>query len=541
MGLVGVGRVCGIALAFAGACGDAGGGSGGTGSSSGVASTSGGSTTDASTTTDPTTDPAPTSTGTGDLSTTTVETGETLDMMTDPSTSGVMMTGETGSDDGTTGEPAPACGDGEVDPGEGCDDGPANDDLGACTTACQPAACGDGFMQAGEACDDGNAVDEDACVAGCKLNVCGDGHVGPGEACDDPLDLLCTDACALATCGDGKQQPGEQCDDGNDDDSDLCLSTCLMAACGDGAVQANVEVCDDGDADDTDDCTTLCEPPSCADAIVSGNESDVDCGGACMACEAGAACDAGKDCATKVCKAGTCTLGASCLEIRVSSPMAPSGNYTVDLDGDGPEPQTEVECEMSTDGGGWTLVQRTVWDPAKTAALQTGYADWYTKTIGAPMLGEGYRLAGRLWSGINVKKRHMLVHRVRKAADGSSCAPLYYVGSEGTYAIDNAGATLTGLLATVNMINNTLLSTKDSGPSISCVAQNGGAPWFYSACCSTCPTYQGNYWPQPHPMANYTAVAADQYAAKQADVCNGEPAMVSSGYSGINDMAYYLR
>ena len=539
----------GIALVFTGACGGSGGG--GEASDSAAGTSTGVMMTDAKTTGDgtaqPTTEPTPTST---DPSTTTGSTGstgssgsngDTLDMMTDPGTGGVMMTGSSGGDDATTGEPEPFCGDGEVDAGEACDDGPANDDAGACTKACQLAACGDGFMQAGEECDDGNADDEDACVAGCKTNVCGDGFVGPGEACDDPLDLLCTDTCALATCGDGKTQPGEQCDDGDADDTDECLSTCLMAACGDGAVQAGVEVCDDGDADETDECTSLCEPPSCDDAIKSGNESDVDCGGGCMACDAGAACTEGKDCGTKVCKANLCTLGASCLEIHVSSPMAPSGVYTVDFDGAGPEPEASVECEMSTDGGGWTLVQRTVWDPMKTAALFTGYADWYAKTIGTPALGEGYRLAGRLWTGLNVKKRHMLVHRVRKAGDGSSCAPLYYVGSEGTLTIDNVNATLTGLLATVNMINNTLLSTKDSGPSISCVNQNGGAPWFYSGCCSTCPTFAGSYWPVPHPMASYTANSPDQYAAVQNDVCGGQPAIVSQGYYGINDMAYYLR
>ena len=60
------------------------------------------------------------------------------------------------------------CGDGVVDPDEGCDDGNLVD-TDACTKKCRNAACGDGILRADlsagqlgfEACEDGNTVDND--------------------------------------------------------------------------------------------------------------------------------------------------------------------------------------------------------------------------------------------------------------------------------------------------------------------------------------------------------------------------------------------
>ena len=45
---------------------------------------------------------------------------------------------------------------------------------------------------------------------------------------------------------------------------------------------------------------------------------------------------------------------ASCKERLEAVPDTVSGNYTLDLDGDGPLDAVEVYCDMVTDGGGWT-------------------------------------------------------------------------------------------------------------------------------------------------------------------------------------------
>lgn len=63
------------------------------------------------------------------------------------------------------------CGDGILDPGEECDDGPDNSNFirDACRTDCRFARCGDGVRDAGEECD-GN--DDFVCPGGCEECVC---------------------------------------------------------------------------------------------------------------------------------------------------------------------------------------------------------------------------------------------------------------------------------------------------------------------------------------------------------------------------------
>ena len=48
--------------------------------------------------------------------------------------------------------------------------------------------------------------------------------------------------------------------------------------------------------------------------------------------------------------------GTSCADIKTVSPRAEDGAYLVDPDGNGPIGQLRVLCDMTRDGGGWTLI-----------------------------------------------------------------------------------------------------------------------------------------------------------------------------------------
>jgi hypothetical protein len=104
----------------------------------------------------------------------------------------------------------------------------------------------------------------------------------------------------------------------------------------------------------------MCALPTCTDKQKNADESDVDCGGGtCPKCGLDLACVQDLDCASGSCIDGKCGSPASCKAILAGDPAAKSGEYTIDLDGVGPLMSFKVTCDMTTDGGGWTVFYAT--------------------------------------------------------------------------------------------------------------------------------------------------------------------------------------
>jgi cysteine-rich repeat protein len=201
----------------------------------------------------------------------------------------------------------PACGDGQLDVGEMCDDGNVISDDG-CSSQCQYARgwscpepgelgfpCGNCVMDEGEGCDDGNQEDGDGCSARCEVEegyrciyssrdltgstciatggVCGDGAItGSVEVCDDG-NAVGGDGCS-ADCTE--VEAGYVCTS----EGELCQATIsLYPHCGDGVMQLDEgETCDDGINDGRlGGCSAACQVPKCGDAQVQreyGEECD---------------------------------------------------------------------------------------------------------------------------------------------------------------------------------------------------------------------------------------------------------------------------
>ncbi len=217
-------------------------------------------------------------------------------------------TGEGG--EGSGAQPA-VCGNGELEPGELCDDGGVEDGDG-CSEDCavvedgfvclvpgeaciDAQVCGNGLLEGEEACDDGNARAGDGCAADCleveagwlcprpdvpcvELPECGNGAIELGEECDDGgvasgdgcsgtedslLDGCLLEAgfycpvpgrpCEALECGDGNRTPGEACDDGNAVVEDGCDGTCSV---------------EEGWRCTSSGCTTIC-----GDGVLLGEEA----------------------------------------------------------------------------------------------------------------------------------------------------------------------------------------------------------------------------------------------------------------------------
>ncbi|MFC1648517.1 DUF4215 domain-containing protein [Nanoarchaeota archaeon] len=102
-----------------------------------------------------------------------------------------------------------------------------------CDFSCVEAFCGDGNVDPGEECDDSNNADNDGCDANCFNEYCGDSILQSSEQCDDGGNVDndgCNAQCVVEYCGDGILHPtlGEQCDDGNNFDGDECSKGCLV-------------------------------------------------------------------------------------------------------------------------------------------------------------------------------------------------------------------------------------------------------------------------------------------------------------------------
>lgn len=186
----------------------------------------------------------------------------------------------------------------------------------------QMQRCGNGNVDPGEQCDDGNAVAGDCCSPTCQFEP-------DGQVCDDGRFCTLDTACSQGACGGGTPR---NCDDGNACTADRCdepTARCVQdsalptgLACGDGnactqqdacaggTCQGSPVVCDDGNACTTDSCD-----PAAGCRVTNAD---------------GASCDDGDECTdVDLCRE------AACGGTRVCGPSIPGGGGPGDGTGGG--------------------------------------------------------------------------------------------------------------------------------------------------------------------------------------------------------------
>ena len=206
-------------------------------------------------------------------------------------------------------------------------------------SACTIATCGAGFADC-----DGMAVNGCEVDTRTTVNHCG----SCGTTCAAPNG---TPACVAGACAVGACAPGFADCDGvavNGCEVDLRSTAAHCGMCGRACVLANATAACAASA-----CmVAACAPGfgDCNGTAADGCELDTTTALAnCGAC--GHACPSAQSCV-----AGTCTLPRSCAEIHARAPGAATGVFEIDPDGAGGTASMTVYCDMTSSGGGWTLV-----------------------------------------------------------------------------------------------------------------------------------------------------------------------------------------
>lgn len=197
------------------------------------------------------------------------------------------------------------CGNGRLDPGEGCDTAIEDGAAGSCVSACPQTDPCSPQVPAGPDCDIEcvglritKAVNGDGCCpegAGPTVDsdcgFCGDKIVGPAETCDPPQKCAVAEACVArgaclvaiftgdpATCSAScRVQQIEACED----DDGCCPAGCsagsdnnCSASCGNGIVESEQgETCEPGDPDKP--CPSDCDDgQACTSDVLTGSANN---------------------------------------------------------------------------------------------------------------------------------------------------------------------------------------------------------------------------------------------------------------------------
>ncbi len=158
-------------------------------------------------------------------------------------------------------------------------------------------------------------------------------------------------------------------------------------------------------------CSAVCKSPA---ETACGQPVADDCGdlGACdgsgTLCQAGASCMGGK-CASP--GETQDSAGADCKAILTVAPASTTGAYWIDPNGGAKADAFQVWCDMTTDGGGWTMVMATT----HTTKWAAGNAIWHDQATDATLVSPVAEGKSKAYTSLPGQE---VLFKTHKEADG---------------------------------------------------------------------------------------------------------------------------